>query len=93
MQLLDACADINAQPTLYGSALHVAVAFGHLDLTKLLLQRGAGINATAAYRSGLSALHEASTNGHLEVVKHLRGTWQTRMDTLKLSSYFWSTGL
>jgi len=71
-QLLHAGADINAQPTLYGSALHVAAAFGHLDLTKLLLQRGAGINATAAYRSGLSALHEAATNGHLDVVKLLR---------------------
>lgn len=49
------------------TALHWAAADGHLDIVRLLIQRGAEINAT--HVAGYTALHEAAQRGHYDVVK------------------------
>jgi GTPase KRas protein len=54
LEFLDAGADVNPQPSISGSALHVAAASGYFTLVSTLLKRGAGINATAL--SGVSPL-------------------------------------
>ncbi|KAH7136883.1 ankyrin repeat-containing domain protein [Dactylonectria estremocensis] len=71
VEFLNAGADPNTQPTLSGSALHAAAAFGYLGLTNILLKRGARVNATAAHESGTSPLQDAAIGGHLEVLKLL----------------------
>ncbi|KAI9765368.1 MAG: Ras GTPase ras2 [Geoglossum simile] len=67
LEFLDAGADVNAQPSISGSALHAAAALGYLTLVSTLLKRGAGINVTAP--SGVSPLQDAAAGGHLDVVK------------------------
>ncbi|KAF4461012.1 RAS-2 [Fusarium albosuccineum] len=69
IEFLDAGADINAQPSISGSALHEAAGHGYLTMANLLLKKGAGINARAP--SGVSPLQGAASGGHLEVVKSL----------------------
>ncbi|KAI9854661.1 MAG: Ras GTPase ras2 [Trichoglossum hirsutum] len=69
LEFLDAGADVNAQPSISGSALHAAAALGYLTLVSTLIKRGAGINATAP--SGVSPLQDAAAGGHLDVVKLL----------------------
>ncbi|KAF4954352.1 hypothetical protein FSARC_12149 [Fusarium sarcochroum] len=62
-------ADVNAQGGMYGNALQAASALGHEHIVKLLLQKGANINAIAAevgpYRTALQA---ASAEGHETIV-------------------------
>ncbi|KAF5025375.1 hypothetical protein F66182_2540 [Fusarium sp. NRRL 66182] len=68
-ELLDAGADVNAQPSTSGSALHEAAGLGYLTMVNLLLKKGAGINARSP--SGVSPLQDAAAGGHLDVVKSL----------------------
>ncbi len=51
------------------TALHLAAVHGRVKVVKLLLERGAEVNAKQ--KSELTALHLASLNGHTEVVKLL----------------------
>jgi ankyrin repeat protein len=69
MEFLDAGADVNAQPSISGSALHEAAAHGYETMVSLLLKSGAGINSRAP--SGISPLQGAAAGGHFDVVKSL----------------------
>ncbi|RPB22045.1 ankyrin, partial [Terfezia boudieri ATCC MYA-4762] len=51
------------------TALHIAAKKGHLEVVKVLLDKGATINAMTHVNR--TALHMAAENGHLEVVKVL----------------------
>jgi hypothetical protein len=53
----------------YGSALHIAVREGHLDIAKLLIDRGAEIDVLD--RKDFTPLHNATWNGNLEMTKLL----------------------
>jgi len=53
----------------YGSALHIAVREGHLDIAKLLIDRGAEIDVLD--RKDFTPLHNAAWNGNLEMTKLL----------------------
>jgi len=48
-----------------------AVDFGHHDLVRWLIERGANVNARSASGSGGTALHSAAWNGDLEMAKLL----------------------
>ena len=63
-------ADVNIQAGEYGSAIFAAIASGdgHLEMVKLLLDRGADILA-AADNKGVASLSLAAYRGHLEMVK------------------------
>ena len=51
------------------TALHVACAFGRLEMVQLLLQ--AGSNADSCSVSGQTPLHEACIGGHYSVLQQL----------------------
>ncbi|KAJ4175619.1 hypothetical protein NW767_015723, partial [Fusarium falciforme] len=53
----------------YGNALQAASSRGHLEVVKLLLDKGADINAQGGDYG--NALQAASEEGHLEVVQLL----------------------
>jgi ankyrin repeat protein len=53
------------------TALIMAAGLGHADLVKLLLERGADVNAGNVFDD--TALHEAAAGGHEEVVSILLG--------------------
>jgi hypothetical protein len=64
------------------TALHFAARFGHVDVVKMLLAKGANVNMKSKGRSksslpdakfniGWTALHEAAEHGELEVVQIL----------------------
>ncbi len=53
----------------YGSALHIAVREGHLDIAMLLIDRGAEIDVLD--RKDFTPLHNAAWNGNLEMVQLL----------------------
>lgn len=59
--------DVNMSSTYGENALMLAAFAGNMDLTKLLLEKGAFVSKT----SGWTALHYAATNGHDEIVKLL----------------------
>lgn len=54
----------------FGTALHAACAHGQLDIVKLLLARGADLNAHGGILGG-TPLNTAASEGHLEIVKYL----------------------
>ncbi|KAJ7440551.1 ankyrin repeat domain-containing protein, partial [Mycena galericulata] len=56
-------------PWNYGSSLHIAAAGGHIEIVRILLEKGANINA-AGGREG-SSLHIAAARGHTEIVRIL----------------------
>lgn len=62
--------DINAKDRNGWTALTAAARFGHTDTVKLLLSRGANVNAEG-YLLGVTALMSATTNGRLDTVKLL----------------------
>jgi len=51
------------------AVLHEAAALGHLDMVRLLVERGADVNNESL--GGESAIHDASENNHVEVVRYL----------------------
>jgi ankyrin repeat protein len=50
------------------TALHVAVSNGHLDVTRVLVQKGANVCADA---SGSTSLHIAVKSRYLNIVQYL----------------------
>lgn len=68
--LLDQSIDADTQiPILGSSPLILAAAKGHTEIVRLLLDRGAHINATD--HTGWTPLHAAIYGGHAEVVQCL----------------------
>ena len=69
--LIDLGADVNAVATNGTNiqALHAAVARNNVVLCKLLLEKGAAVNATQT--QGVTALHSAVRRGNLELVQLL----------------------
>ncbi|PYH87497.1 hypothetical protein BO71DRAFT_282062, partial [Aspergillus ellipticus CBS 707.79] len=59
--LLDAKADINAQGGSHGTVLIAAVESGHLDLVKLLVEKGADPNIKGPMGTPLDVAH---SKGH-----------------------------
>ncbi|KAF8246227.1 ankyrin, partial [Wilcoxina mikolae CBS 423.85] len=55
------------------TALHHAAGNGHLDTVRLLLDKGADIEAKYRdwYGTSRTALHNAAGNGHLDTVRLL----------------------
>jgi ankyrin repeat protein len=53
------------------SALHLAACFGHLEVARCLLERGADPNAVAYNDSRVTPLHSAVTAGHRDVASLL----------------------
>jgi ankyrin repeat protein len=67
---LDAHAHVNQHGEDGTTSLYLASAAGHLDIVKLLLERGADPKKRKR-TDGSLPLHSACANGHLEVVKLL----------------------
>lgn len=61
--------DVNSTDSSNRTALHVACAFGRLEIVKLLLSAGSHVDASST--SGKTALHEACIGGHCNVLKLL----------------------
>ncbi len=59
--------DVNMSSTYGENALMLAAFSGNMDLTQLLLEKGAFVSKTI----GWTALHYAATNGHDDIVKLL----------------------
>jgi len=51
------------------AVLHEAAALGHLDMVRLLVERGADVNNESL--GGEAAIHDAAENNHVEVVRYL----------------------
>lgn len=64
--LLSVIDDIDA-----GSLLQLAARAGQVEVIKLLLDSGAGINASTSGLNGETALHAAASNGHLVAMELL----------------------
>ena len=64
---------IDADPAIAGAdaVMMGAVDFGHHDLVRWLLGKGANVNARAAAQSRQTALHSAAWNGDLDMVQLL----------------------
>src|SRR5712691_11759045 len=69
-QLLDAGVDVNARARYEVTALAFAANNGHLDVVRLLVERGADMNVQDTFYKGL-AIDLALGNGYLEVVTFL----------------------
>jgi ankyrin repeat protein len=69
--LIKAGAEVNSpsKNSLGVTPLQSAVAGGHLEITRLLLEAGASPNVRD--RSGYTPLHAAAQNGHIEIVRSL----------------------
>ena len=70
--LLGSGANIDATDHIYQSgrtALHYAALSGHIEVVKVLVERGAAINTTD--HADRTVLHEVALSGHVEVVKVL----------------------
>lgn len=60
---------INETVGYYGNALQAASSGGHLEVVRLLVDKGAEVNALSEYGT---ALYAASSQGHIEVAKLLQ---------------------
>ncbi len=68
--LLQRGADINARNSSGLSSLHAAAYAGHTDIVALLVAKGADVN-DASNRYGVTPLHVASEENHIETVQAL----------------------
>ena len=70
-RLLNAGADVHAtsRNSLRNTALHAAIAGGHVDVALLLLEHGAPVDSADA--GGHTPLHIAAEGGHLSVARAL----------------------
>lgn len=69
-QLLDSGVDVNAHARYEMTALAFAADKGHLDVVKLLVERGADVNALDTFYKS-RALDWALSNGHYHVAQYL----------------------
>jgi len=69
--LLDAALDINEESTDSPTALMEAAAAGHIDVLKLLISRGADVNAMTDSFFEQPAIFKAAEGGHFEAVRLL----------------------
>jgi ankyrin repeat protein len=65
----DLSMDIDGGDRCESTALHHASNKGHLSVVKLLVEKGAIINATNMWEK--TSLHNSANNGHLDVVQYL----------------------
>nr|CAD7426767.1 unnamed protein product [Timema monikensis] len=73
--------NVNAPVDNIGSSLlHLAADYGHLNIVKCLVDKGADINQPN--REGFKPLHVATRSGHLEVVQFLVGLKQNFKESL-----------
>ena len=70
VQLLDAGVDVNSKARYDATALMFAADRGHLEIVRLLVERGADVNAADTFYK-FTALGAALGNGHREVAKYL----------------------
>lgn len=63
--------DVNDQDNAGNTPLHEAALNGHLEIVKLLVERGANVNMQSFDMFLDTPLIDASANGHIEVVKYL----------------------
>jgi ankyrin repeat protein len=68
--LLEKGASVNTAPSDAGTPLLVAAKNGHIEVVRLLLEKGAAVNE-ARTTDGLTSLITAADRGHLEVVQLL----------------------
>lgn len=70
VQLLDAGVDVNARARYDMTALIFAADKGHLDVVRLLIERGADVNAQDTFYK-IRAVDSAANNNHLDVAQYL----------------------
>ncbi len=68
---IDNGADVNSRDHLKRTILMVASYYGHLEVVKYLIDKGAEIDTTGSFEQTHTALLTASQEGWLEVVKYL----------------------
>ncbi|KAL8820994.1 MAG: hypothetical protein Q9223_000908 [Gallowayella weberi] len=90
ISLLEQGADVNesAPPSDGIGALGIASQNGHLDIVKILLDRGA--NLRKSQRHGISPLHRAASTNHLKVVRFIV---QHDQETIHLRNRYEKTAL
>ena len=66
--LIDVCV-MPAQGGRYGNALYAASSNGHQEIDKLLIDKGADVNAQGGFYG--NALQAVSSDGHQDIVKLL----------------------
>ncbi|KAF2902906.1 hypothetical protein ILUMI_03283 [Ignelater luminosus] len=71
-RLLDQGHPVNVRDNCGWLPIHEAVNYGHVEITKILIERGAFINdGGGSLCNGMTPLHDAAGNGHLEVIQLL----------------------
>ncbi|EHB15126.1 fem-1-like protein A [Heterocephalus glaber] len=70
--------ELMGEVTTGGTPLLIAARYGHLDVVRSLLRRGASVNRTT--RTNSTPLRAACFDGHLEVVRYLVGEHQADLE-------------
>ena len=83
--------DINTRNKYRQTPLHLAATGGHIEIVRLLLEKGADINARDIKGT---PLHWAASRGHLEVVRWLveNGADINARDEDGRTALHWATG-